>query len=145
MIGRLIKYTFKYTAMTLFIGYLTYNCHNHISKFINNIKFYTNSTEDGFINKNHGFDLKIDYQINGKGNLETYVRNYSNNLPIFERANGIMIGSSDYNFSNLNYDEASRLCNDKIKELSKKTEIKPDIKKKLVHMLYDLLGDESGN
>jgi len=144
MIGKLIRYAFKYTILTLGISYLTYNSHDKINHFINNVKFYTHFTEEGFVKKDHGFDLRLVYELNGKGNLETYVKSYSSNLPVFQRNNGIMIGSPEYNFSNFTYDEASELCKSKLKELPDKINTKPNIKKRALELIYDLFGEENG-
>src|SRR3989344_4709153 len=104
-LARLLGYLFRWTTMTIAIGSATYVAHDDIEKAVRHARFYFNNAEEGFVSKEHAFDLKIIHRINGKGNLETYLKNYSDRLPVYKGRNGITIGNPSYNFSNFSTKE----------------------------------------
>ncbi|HIH26364.1 hypothetical protein J4476_00405 [Candidatus Woesearchaeota archaeon] len=99
----------KWTAKALLIAYATYACHHEIEKAVNTVEFYFSKSEPGYVRKEQALNLEIVHELNGKGNLETYVKNYSQRLPVYIRENGIIVGDSDYNISNLTEKERSLL------------------------------------
>ncbi len=110
----LIKYGMKWTLTTLTIGSLTYALHDDISKLIHRVEFYNAKAEPSFVPKEQAFDLTFIYEKNGRANLETEVKNYTQLLPVYSREHGIMVGSAAYNFSNFNSGERSKACSKKI-------------------------------
>ena len=106
----LVKYALKWTTTTLITGYLTYASHSEIKKTVNSVRFLANESETGFVRKEQALDISVENELNGKGNLETYLSNYSQKLPIYIRRNGAMAGNAEYNFSNFTDKERSRLC-----------------------------------
>lgn len=144
MLLKLLRYTIRWTAATIAIGSLTYALHDKIERFIHDIRFYTAKEELGFIQKDQAFDLKFVYERNGKGNLETKVKNYAQILPVYSRENGIMIGASSYNFSNFTYEEKKKACSEKITETKKPKEkqAKENKVKKPLKVLDNLLKDK---
>lgn len=106
----LIKYATKWTTTALIIGYLTYISHAEINRAVNNIRFLVNESEKEFVQKEQALDLSVEHELNGIGNLETYLLNYSQRLPIYIRRNGAMTGDAEYNFSNFTEKEKRKLC-----------------------------------
>src|SRR3989344_9472958 len=106
----LIKYVAKWTITSIIVGWITYANHDSISRTVNNARYYFSDNEEGFVDKNHAFDLRFSYERNGKGNLETYIQNYTSKLPVYMRENGILVGSAEYNFSNFIGDERKKVC-----------------------------------
>ena len=99
----------KWTSKALLIAYATYVCHHEIEMAVNRIKYYYHKPEGEYVGKEQAYNLEIYYEINGKGNLETYVKNYSERLPVLIRENGIMVGTPEYVLSNLEDKEADML------------------------------------
>ena len=97
---RLIAAT-KWTSKALLIAIATYTCHSEIERFVKTIEFYSHKSEIGYVRKDQALDLEIVHELNGKGNLETYVKNYSQMLPVFIGESGIVVGTKEYNMSNL--------------------------------------------
>lgn len=141
---RLAKYAMMWTAKTLVIGSLTFAFHDQIQDFVYSVRYYLNREEPGFVTKDQGFHLKFGYEINGKTNLETYLRNYTQRLPVYRRENGLMTGSAPYNFSNFTYEEKTELCSGKIiksKPIEEPKKKESKIKKPL-KIIDDLLKEE---
>ena len=139
MVIKLLRYGTKFKITTLIVGTLTYNCHQEINKIVNDIKFYLNKSEPGFVEREQAFDLEINYKLNGKGNLETYLENYSEKLSILSRYEGVMVGSAEYNYKNFTENERATLCktnpkNKKLKSIKKEE----NFLKRTLKRLYDL-------
>ena len=132
----------KWTATTFVVGLITYASYARLNKFVNETKFYFSGSEDNFVPKGHAFDLKVVYERNGRNNVETFVNSYSDNLPVYIRGHGIMVGSADYNFSNFSSEERLRFCNSE-SGIEKKISVnnKNNPKKRLLNAILDLVGD----
>ena len=145
MLLKLLRSTIRWSATTIAISSLTYALHDKIERFIHDIRFYTAKEELGFVPKEQAFDLKFTYERNGKGSLETHVKNYTQNLPVYSRENGIMVGTPNYNFSNFTYEEKKKACSEKIIETKKPKEkpAKENKVKKPLKVLDDLLRNEN--
>jgi len=142
MVLKLLKYAMRLTATTALIGSLTYYYHHDIDKVVNDIKFYLNNSEHGFVPREQSFDLKISRELNGKANLETYVENYSQKLPVLIRQQGIMLGTPEYNYSNFTEAERDLLCKSYPKSQKTKIEFpkkKEDPIKRTLKRLYELI------
>ncbi len=133
----------KWPITALLISSLTYSFHDQIQKFMREVRFYSTDTEKGFIPKEQALDLKFNYGKNGRANLETYLSNYTQELPVYKREHGTMVGSAEYNFSNFTYKEKNSLCSKKItkeRPLPEKSK-KQNKTKKTLKMLEDLIKD----
>ena len=107
---RRLRPTKAHIIATLLLGFTFYNSYNIIEYVIKEMEFYFIKVENGFINKREGLNLRFAYEENKKGNLETYLRDYTERFPVFERKNGIMVGTPEYNFHNFTSEERKNLC-----------------------------------
>lgn len=98
---------------TLIFGYTFYNAYDIIDYFVREVEFYFIKVEDGFINKKEGLNLSFTYEKNKEGKLETYLRNFTERQPVFERQNGLMVGTPEYNYSNFTAKEKKNLCSNR--------------------------------
>ena len=94
----------------LIISYIIYSAYEKIDQFLKEAEFYFNDPEPGFVSKLESFHLDFIHEKNSKGNLETYLRNYTQRLPVLSRNNGITIVSPEYNFLNFTSEEREYLC-----------------------------------
>ena len=143
MLARLFWHWLKWPAVTIMAGYLTYQAHDNIERFVNGVMFYTAEAAEGFVDKEHAFRLKLHFERNGAGNLETYVLSYSDKLPAYKRLNGIMVGDAQYNFYNFNKHEKSLLCSEAIPQKVYR-KLSSDRRRNLQQILaglYKFLGD----
>ena len=123
------------------IVYFTYISHSKIEKTLNNIKYVYTASEQGFVEKEQAFDLKINYEINGKGNLETYLKNYTQLLPLQKRELGIMVGDASYNFHNFTAEEVKALCpQQKTEQKPKEKTETPSTLKHFFSNMFDIWG-----
>ncbi len=106
----LLGYATKWTLRTMLIGYITYACHEDISRIINKLKFYYNKVEVGFVEKDFAFDINVIHTLNSRGRLETYVEYYSQNIPVYGREDNFMVGSAEQNFAKFTKKEKRELC-----------------------------------
>ncbi len=143
MLFKFARYAAKLTATTFIVGWLTYANHHSINRFISGVRFYFAESETGFVKKEHSFDLRFSYELNGRSNLETYVNNYTAKLPVYIRSNGILIGSAEYNASNFISEELAKICSAK-PNLESKLNTSNNVdskKKKFLKTVLDLVGE----
>jgi len=107
------KFSTKHLVFSLALSYGMYNVYSDIERFLNETLFYFTETEDGFVKKKNAFNLSFIYEKNNKGNLETYLRDYTNRIPVFERENGLMVGTAKYNYSNFTKEERKLVCSNR--------------------------------
>jgi len=137
----LLKKLFNLTLATAFAAYLGYTNAGKINKFVNHCKYAGTEAEVNFIDKDRSIDLKIERERNGNGNLETYLRVYSDMYPIYSRKNGLMVGDPNYNFSNFTQDEKSDFCSGETVGYSKRKSSEPKTRS-LFGKFYEVFLDE---
>lgn len=144
MISNILKGTIKFTVTSLCVAVMTYTHADKITNTLNTVKYTFTEPELGYAKKEQALDLKIIYERNGKGNLETYLRTYNQKLPVFQRQEGLIIGNPKYLAKNFAPEELTELCSPKkldlpnlVQPITEKTEIKDSEKfKKLIYDLY---------
>lgn len=110
MISNIFKGTIKFTVTSLCVACMTYAHADKITTTLNTIKYTFTEPETDFVKKEQALDLKIIYERNGKGNLETFLRTYNQKLPVYQRQEGLMIGTSEYLAKNFSKEEKGILC-----------------------------------
>ena len=143
MVFKLLKYWLKWPLITLAVACATYFEHESIERIVNGVKFYTADTEEEFVDKEHAFRLRFNFERNGRGDLETYLTSYGDRLPVYDRRNGIMVGDAQYNFSNFVAKERAVLCSGIVPErvyekVQRERRSRP---REFFHGIYSLLGD----
>jgi len=139
----ILKALIKWPLITLTIGALVYSNHRRIEYTVNRVWFALNRAEDGYIEKNRALRLRIHYEINENGGLETYLVSRFEPLPIYKRENGIMVGTPEYNFNNFTDREKAYLCHGTVSKKEKKgTKIIPEQDTSLIDKLSDIVTDE---
>ena len=103
------------TLFALGVAYFTYLSHDKIDKTLNSMNYFFTEAEPGFAEKEQALDLKIIYEKNGKGNLETYLKSYTSRLPIYAREGGLMVGEAAQHSKNYSDTELETLCIDLLK------------------------------
>ncbi|MBI2148356.1 hypothetical protein HYU23_01640 [Candidatus Woesearchaeota archaeon] len=140
MVLKLIASLIKWPLVGLTVAGLTYTNHDRVEKVVHGLRFYDSNVEEGFVDKRRSLRLEVKHSKNNEGNLETYLKLNENNLPIYSRKYGIMVGSAQYNFSNFTPKERAFFCYDS--NTAKNTKIPKDKKSKsLFSEMYDLLTD----
>ena len=138
MIFRIIKTAVKWPLIFFIVGSISYSCHDKIERIGRGVKMYGVKAEDGFIEKRKALKLKIRYEINDQGNLETYLVSKDSGHPVYARKNGLMLNTPAYNFSNFSELEKISLCQDVIKAKNFKEGSKSA---GFIYELFDLLED----
>lgn len=110
MISNILKGTIKFTVTSLCVASMTYAHADKITNTINTIKYTFTEPETGFVKKEQALDLRIIYERNGKGNLETYLKTYNQKLPIHQRQDGLVAGNLEYLIKNFSREEKEILC-----------------------------------
>ncbi len=132
MIGKYLR-----KALTIAgIVYFTHINYYRIEKTLNTFKYISTSPEPGFVENEQAFDLRIIYERNHKGTLETYLKNDGKVLPILKRDSGILIGTAEENFKNFSEKERKTLC---LEKLTKNEPMKdPDTYKQVIGKMWDI-------
>lgn len=138
MITIILKRTIKWSVTGLFGAYLAYTNADKISSILNETKYSLTESEPGFVKKEQALGIKIVYERNSKGNLETYLKTYDEKLPIYQRQEGILVGNNEYLFKNFSDKEKAAICS-RVEEPKVKT---VDKLKKALYDLYTIVGDE---
>lgn len=133
-----LRYFVKWPLIIGGTAFVTYSSHYHINRFICGVSFFHEQAEEGFVDKEQALRLDISYKRNRRGNLETFLDSYEDSLPIYERTNGVVVGSPEYNFSNLTKKERDSFCEGDFVYKKRKKRRKS---RNLIHDLYKLFGD----
>ena len=128
MTSKLIRPILSSIALVLSTAYCTYIKHEDIQETIDHARFYYAETAEGFPPVYISTKLHITRTLNKQGQLETYLQVHDEKLPIFERIEGPMLGSPEYNYQNFTAKERKELCRTNLQargEQRKKEETKP--------------------
>lgn len=100
----------KYAGVAALTFYFTYTYYDPVNRFVNKVRYIGVKTETGFVEKDHAFNLRLRLEKNRKGNLETYLLNFSEAMPVYSRNNNLLIGTSQQVFDGLTQQEKRTLC-----------------------------------
>lgn len=106
----------KWSLATACAAYLGYANAKKIDQVVLEVKYATVEAEKAFVAKDQALDLRLSYQRNSAGNLETYLVSFNQKLPIYLREQGLVLGDSAYLLENLTKHEQARLCKGKDRE-----------------------------
>ena len=132
-LGKIVRWSVT-TAAAVYMGYANAP---RINNMMREAKYASADAEPGFVEKDHAFGLKVVYQRNGKGNLETYLVSFNQRLPVQMRASGLVVGDGSYLWKSLTKEEREYGCsNGEVTGTEKKKEAQ---KRGMLERIFEVL------